>query len=102
MATSPDSSGQWSYGVAGYQVRHQNAQTSWGKVADQLYDYYQSGNNGAIRNIVAVTHSNDPTRYGMLAHPTAITPKGRSASTIISVAKDYRGSWLRTVGNTAC
>lgn len=88
MATSPDGSGQWSYGVAGYQGAGQNAQTSWGKVADQLYDYYQSGNNGAIYNIVAVTHSNgsNPIRY-MLAHPTAITPKGRSASTIISVIK---------------
>lgn len=87
MTTAPQG-GSWSYGVAGYQGASQNAQTSWGVVADQLYDYYYSGNSGQIYNIVAVTHSNgsNPIRY-LLAHPTAVTPKGRSASSVIAVIK---------------
>jgi hypothetical protein len=88
MATSTDGTGQWAYGVAGYQGASQNGQTSWGTVADQLYDFYWSGNNYAIYNVVAVTHSNgsNPVRY-LLAHPTAVTPKGRTAQTVISVIK---------------
>lgn len=87
MTTAPDNT-QWSYGVAGYQGASMNAMTSWGAVADQLYDYYLYGNNGQILNVVVVTHSNgsNPIRY-MLAHPAAVTPKGRSASSVISVIK---------------
>jgi hypothetical protein len=87
MSKAPDGT-QWSYGVAGYQGATTDARTSWGIVADQLYDYYQNGNGGQIRNVVVVTHSNgsNPIRY-LLAHPTATTPKGRSASAVINTIK---------------
>ncbi len=86
MATSPDGSGQWSYGVAGYPGASQNAMQTWGTVADQLWDYYWNGNNGAIYDVVVVTHSNgsNPIRY-LLAHPTAVTPNGHTASDVIAV-----------------
>lgn len=87
MAAAPQG-GSWSYGAAGYQGAAQDAMTSWGVVADQLYDYYYSGNSGQIYNVAVVTHSNgsNPIRY-LLAHPTAVTPKGRTASSVIAVIK---------------
>ena len=102
MATSPDGTGQWSYGVAGYYGSSQDAMTNWGSVADQLYQYYYNGNGGSIYNVSVVTHSNgsNPIRY-LLAHPTAVTPGGVTASTIIGfisnvvfVAGDNQGTPL--------
>ena len=87
MVAAPQG-GSWSYGVSGHQGGTTDAMTSWGVIADQLYDYYYSGNNGQIYNVVVVTHSNgsNPLRY-LVAHPTATTPKGRTASTVASVIK---------------
>jgi hypothetical protein len=85
MVSSP-AGGSWSYGVAGYQGSSTDAMTSWSDVADQLWSYYYNGNGGAIYNVVVVTHSNgsNPIRY-LLAHPTAVTNGGNTASTVISV-----------------
>lgn len=88
MATDPDGSGQWSYGVAGYGGASYAAydSRSWGTIADQLWNYYYYGNNGAIYHVDVVTHSNgsNPIRY-MMAHPTAITPGGVTVSTILGI-----------------
>jgi hypothetical protein len=88
FVTSPDGSGQWSYGVAGYQGGTYDAtnSNSWGVVGDQLWDYYYYGNGGAVYHVVVVTHSNgsNPIRY-MMAHPGSTTPGGNSVSSILSV-----------------
>ena len=86
-STSPDGSGKWSYGAAGYPGGSKAAydSASWGAVADQLQAYYMSGNGGAIYHITVVTHSNgsNPLRY-LQAHPTAVTPGGNTVSTVLS------------------
>ena len=86
--TAAPQGGSWSYGAAGYQGAATDAMTSWGVVADQIYDYYYSGNSGQIYNVVVVTHSNgsNPLRY-LAAHPTAVTPKGRTGQSVLNVIK---------------
>jgi hypothetical protein len=86
-ATNPADGTQYSYGVAGYDLSGNMAQDSaaWGKVVDQLWDYYMYGNGGAIYHVVVVTHSNgsNALRYAQ-AHPTAVTPGGHAASDVLS------------------
>ena len=88
FVTSPDGTGQWSYGVAGYQGGTYAAYdpNSWGVIGDQLWDYYMYGNAGAVYHVVVVTHSNgsNPIRY-MMAHPGSTTPGGVSVSSILGV-----------------
>jgi hypothetical protein len=83
--TAAPQGGSWSYGVAGYSGLSQNAQTSWGTVGDQLFGYYMTGNYGQIWKVTVVTNSNgsNPIRY-LLAHPTAVTPLGHTASSIMA------------------